>query len=133
MFGTTRWWRGLGVAFVLLCLASPAGAEIYKYKAVLAAASDGPTGRAQLTYNSDTRQLEYIVVFDRLSAPATNGHIQSSADGAVVVQFPVVQSPIGGSATLSPAQAALLEAGQLSIDIDTAKYPAGELKGPIGK
>jgi hypothetical protein len=133
--------RGIAAALLLACLTLPAGAETYKYKAVLKPlfTSDGGTGSggAQFTYESETSQLEYIVVFENLSGPATGGHIHSAAEGAangtVVVRFPVVQSPIGGTATLSPSDAALLEAGKLYVDIHTEGHSDGELRGEISK
>ncbi len=128
------WGRILATATVLTLMTLPASAEVYKYTAVLApAVAGGGSGSAQLTYNSDTKQLEYIVVFRNLSAPPTAGHIHDETNGSTVVQLPVVQVPIGGTTTLSNAQAASLSEGHLYIDIHTATFPDGALKGAILK
>ena len=49
----------------------------------------------------------------------------------VVVNFDKLVSPFEGTATLTEAQAADLLAGRWYVNIHTASYPGGELRGQV--
>ena len=130
---------------VVVCLQLPltAQAEILKFTATLSPAATVPptasnaSGASEFNYNSDTRQLEFTVLYENMSAPPTEGHIRGPAspgtNGPAIIGFPALQSPISGTATLTSDQAAALQAGQLYVDIRTAAHPTGEIRGQIGR
>lgn len=130
---------------VVLCLQAPlaAQAEILKFTASLSPVATVPpaasnaSGDSEFTYNTDTRQLEFTVLYQNMSGPPTEGHIRGpaspGANGPAIIGFPALQSPISGTATLSNEEAAALQAGQLYVDIRTAVHPTGEIRGQIGR
>jgi len=127
----------LGVAF-----AGPAFAE--KMKATLSGKSETPpnasagTGTADIDYDPATKKLSWKVTYSGLSGPATAGHFHGPAEpgknAGVAVAIPnATSSPAEGSATLTDAQAADLEAGKYYVNIHTAANPAGEIRGQVTK
>jgi hypothetical protein len=93
------------------------------------------SGLAEATLNKDTNVLKYKITYDGLSGPATAGHFHgpaaSGANAAVVLPFANAASPIEGTATLTPAQAADLMAGKWYANIHTAANPNGEIRGQM--
>lgn len=128
------------LSFIALILgAAPACAEVVALEASLTA-FDSPhknveSGRAQLTFDSATNQLQYSIRFSGLneaaSAAEIRGPARSDGKAPVIVRFYVPDSPISGTATLSPGEASALLAGHCYVEIDTATHPQGELLGPI--
>jgi hypothetical protein len=94
-------------------------------------------GQALFTYDTDTNQLEYSVTYEGLSGSATaadiHGPAATNSNAAVIVSFPVPDSPISGTATLNASQAAALLADRLYVDIHTGAHTDGEIRGQIRK
>jgi hypothetical protein len=129
---------GLTLALWIFCLVASGSvnAEVLKFTAALSPISGGSgSGQAEFKYDTETAQLQYLVVFENLSGPASAGDIHAPAAGGVggktVMQFPVPQSPIGGTVTLTLAEAEALRAGRLAVVIRTSAYPDGEIRGQI--
>ena len=127
----------LGVAF-----AGPAFAE--KMKATLSGKSETPpntsagTGTADIDYDPATKKLSWKITYSGLTGPATAGHFHGPAEpgknAGVAVAIPTAtSSPAEGSATLTDAQAADLEAGKYYVNIHTAANPGGEIRGQVTK
>ena len=125
-------------------LASPALAEVVKYKATLDGSQQSPPvttkGKGTATFSFDTakKKLSWNVKYSGLSGPATAAHIHGPADMGAnadpVIPFKgKLKSPIKGSATLTDAQAADLEAGKYYVNVHTAANKAGEIRGQIEK
>ncbi|TPO01365.1 CHRD domain-containing protein [Mesorhizobium sp. B1-1-5] len=124
-------------------LASPAMAEMVKYKATLDGSQQSPPvttkgkGTATLTFDTTSKKLSWNVKYSGLSGPAVAGHIHGPADMGAnadpVIPFKKLKSPIKGSETLTDAQAADLEAGKYYVNIHTAKNKDGEIRGQIQK
>ena len=94
------------------------------------------TGSATLTYNRDTRIFTVIVDFSGLEATA--GHIHKGAtnvSGEVVFPFSSpISSPIGySSAPLTEAEEKDLYDHMYYVNIHTAVYPGGEIRGQLIK
>jgi hypothetical protein len=124
--------------------ASPALADMVKMKATLDGSQQNPPvttkgkGTATLGFNTTTKKLSWTVKYSGLSGPATAGHIHGPAamgeNAGVAIPFKgKLKSPIKGSATLTDAQAADLEAGKYYVNIHTAANKDGEIRGQIEK
>jgi hypothetical protein len=94
-------------------------------------------GEAKATLNTTTKALTYSVTYSNLTGPATMGHIHGpalpGANAGVVVPFANPASPISGTATLTDAQMADLQAGKYYVNIHTAANPGGEIRGQLVK
>src|SRR2546421_8962245 len=98
----------------------------------------GPTGTADIDYDSATKKLSWKLSYSGLSGPATAAHFHGPAEAGknagVAVAIPnATSSPVDGSATLTDAQAADLVAGKYYINIHTAANPGGEIRGQVTK
>ena len=97
----------------------------------------GPaTGSVDASLNSATNLLTWTVTYSGLSGPATAGHFHGPAlagenAGVLVPLSGSLASPIVGSATLTPAQATDLMAGRWYLNLHTAAYPGGEIRGQL--
>ncbi|SCK57706.1 CHRD domain-containing protein [Variovorax sp. HW608] len=93
------------------------------------------SGMAEATLNKETNVLKYKVTYDGLSGPATGAHFHGPAaagvNAAIVLPFNSASSPIEGTATLTPAQAADLMAGRWYANVHTAANPNGEIRGQM--
>jgi len=111
------------------------------YKATLSGASEVPPnlttalGLATLTFNPNTNIFS-ITVTHNLAA-ATAGHIHRGAvgvNGEVVFPFLNVVSPINfTSVALNAGQRADLNAGLYYVNLHTASFPDGEIRGQLIK
>lgn len=126
-------------------LSQTADAPPVKYSVTLSGSQEVPvnnspgTGKADLTLTGT--ELAWTISFDKLSGPASAGHIHGPAapgtNAGVVIPLgqpnqPLV-SPIVGKATLTEEQIADLTAGKLYVNIHTAAFRGGEIRGQITK
>jgi hypothetical protein len=131
-------WPSLGFLVVFLVW-SAAQAEQINFKADLAPApgvSSSGKGAATASLDTNTKTLTWTVDYSGLSAPATAAHIHGPADpganAGIVVPFSGnLASPIKGSATLTDAQIAQLEAGKWYVNIHTEANKPGEIRGQL--
>ncbi|RTL99641.1 MAG: CHRD domain-containing protein [Hyphomicrobiales bacterium] len=125
-------------------IASPAMAETMKFTATLDGGQQSPPvttkgkGTATFTFDSTSKKLTWNVKYSGLSGPAVAAHIHGPADMGAnadpVIPFKgKLKSPIKGSATLTDAQAADLEAGKYYVNVHTAANKGGEIRGQIEK
>ena len=123
-------------------LAGPASAE--KFKAMLDAKSEVPanastgTGTADIDYDAASKKLSWKLTYTGLTGPAKAAHFHGPAEAGknagVEVAIPgATASPAEGSATLTDAQAADLEAGKLYVNVHTEANPGGEIRGQVMK
>jgi CHRD domain len=129
---------------VLLAANSAAVAETIAYKVVLNAQNQPTpndskgTGTAEVTYDTASKTLTWTINFDGLTGPATMAHFHGPAApganaGVVLMIGTNPTSPATGSATLTDAQAADLQAGRWYINIHTSANRGGEIRGQVVK
>jgi hypothetical protein len=131
-------WLSFGLLSVFLVWGAAQAAEI-KFKAELAPApgvSSSGKGTATASLETNTKTLTWTVDYSGLSGPATAAHIHGPADpganAGIVVPFSGnLASPIKGSATLTDAQIAQLEAGKWYVNIHTEANKPGEIRGQL--
>ena len=114
----------LSAVSICAMIAAPAFAEKITMNATLDGAQQVPPvespgkGTAQVTFDTDTKMLEWTVEYSGLPEAPSAGHFHGPADkganAGVAVPFEgALTSPIKGSATLTDAQAADLQGGQI--------------------
>lgn len=117
-------------------------AETVTFKPELKASNEVPpngskaTGTAEVTFDTVTKTLTWIVTYSGLSGPAIGAHFHGPGEAGKVAGIVLpfrgsVASPIKGSATLTDAQAADLLAGRWYINIHTDLNPGGEIRGLV--
>jgi hypothetical protein len=132
------------VVVSVLALASIAAqAATVSLKATLKASSEVPpntsdgTGMLTATLDTKTHELKYHAEFQGLSGPATAAHFHGPAAPGVNggPQVPVkttpLESPIEGTATLTPGQQKDLLDGKWYFNIHTKANPSGEIRGQL--
>ncbi len=119
----------------------PATMATQTFRATLSAAAEVPsnaspgTGSLEASFDKASSVLKWRVTYTGLSGPATMAHFHGpalpGANAGVVVPFPSAASPAEGAATLTPAQITDLMAGKWYVNIHTAQYPGGEIRGQV--
>jgi hypothetical protein len=93
------------------------------------------TGSLQGSYNRDSKQLTWKLVYNGLSGPATMAHFHGPAmagqNAGVALGITNFASASEGSATLTDAQAADLLGGKWYVNVHTAANPGGEIRGQV--
>ena len=125
------------VAAAGLLIASAASAQMVHYTAKLAGAA-GVKGSGDVFAMLDGKTLTYTVNYKDLTGPAVAAHFHDAAapggNGPPIVPATNVgTSPIKGTATLTDAQIADLNAGKVYFNIHTAANPGGEIRGTLAK
>jgi hypothetical protein len=118
-------------------------AAMETFKGTLSTAAEVPpvtgsgSGSASVTLDTATKTITYNVTYTGLSGPAAAAHIHcgaaAGANSGVAVPFPSAASPISGSATLTDAQMADLEAGKCYVNVHTAANKGGEIRAQLTK
>jgi hypothetical protein len=134
-------------ALVLSLLAAVAAwpmaqAAVTAYKANLGGAAEVPPvqtagkGTAQINIDGATKQATWRVDYTGLSGAPAAAHIHCGAEaganaGVAVPLGTNLASPIQGSAAMTDAQLADLQAGKCYVNIHTAANKGGELRGQL--
>lgn len=134
----------LAATIVAAASVPAAHAQMTAYKATLSGKNERPpnttTGQGTATVNVDpaTKELSWRVEYSGLTGAAMAAHIHCGAgpeaNGPVAVQIaqpPNLASPITGSAKMSDAQLADLEAGKCYVNIHTVENKGGEIRGQL--
>ena len=119
-----------------------ANAATVAYKANLSGAAEVPPvqsdgkGTAQVNVDTATKQATWRVEYAGLSGTPKAAHIHCGAAaganaGVAVPLGNAATSPITGSAALTDAQLADLQAGKCYINVHTEKNGGGEVRGQL--
>jgi len=125
--------------------ASAASSSMQVYTATLTPAEEVPpaadskgTGTAELRVDSRTNEMTWKVSYSGLTGPATAGHVHGpaakGANAGVVIPFTTLTpgaTSAEGKGTMTQAQYGDLAAGLYYVNIHTAKYPGGEVRGQL--
>ncbi|MEZ4709456.1 MAG: CHRD domain-containing protein [Caldilineaceae bacterium] len=139
----------ISLAFLISTTAQAAPAPLQADTQVFEALLTGPaepnhpdtvaTGRAVFALSADETTLFYhLSVSDIISVTASHIHIGApGVAGPVVINLlngaPLApDTPVSGSATVTPTQVAELKAGNYYVNVHTVANPAGEIRGQIG-
>ncbi len=122
------------IAAVSLMAASAASAQMAHYSATLKGA-DGVKGSGSVQAMLDGKTFTYTASYKDLTGAPTMAHFHNAAtpggNGPPVLPVTVSPSPIKGTATLTDAQIADLNAGKWYFNIHTAANPGGEIRGTV--
>lgn len=105
---------------------------------VPAAASAG-SGQAEVQFNENTNMLTWKVTYSGLTGSASAAHIHGPAaagqNAGVVIPFTgdMNAQPMMGEKAITSAQYADLAAGLYYVNIHTARFPGGEIRGQLRK
>ncbi len=120
------------------CMMMPEAPKLPSYSATLApGAGITSMGKGAGTFTLDpaTKGLTYTVTFEGLTGPATVAHIhgpaEPGANAGPVAPLAGTTSPLTGTATLTDAQIAELNAGKYYVNIHTGANRGGEIRGQI--
>lgn len=115
--------------------------EMAAFKAVLSGGAAVPpadtegAGQLVAALNRTTGELRWRLNFRKLSGAVRGAYFGNAAaedKKAVVLSIGrSVTSPYEGRALLTPAQRADLLAGRWYVNLRTARFPEGELRGPL--
>lgn len=125
----------------LVLFISPVSAEMMDFKVDLKGTAEvppndsGATGTADVKVDTEKKEISWTASHSGLSGDPTAAHFHGPAGpgenaGPMVDITGKIES---GSATLTDAQLADLQAGKVYINIHTAKFPDGEIRGQIAK
>ena len=128
-------------AAALVLIASPGGAEELAFKADLKGATEVPandsagSGTADIKVDTATKQFSWTITYSGLSGDATAAHFHGPAAPGenAPPEVDITGKIESGSAALTDAQLADLQAGKVYINIHTAKFPDGEIRGQVEK
>jgi len=93
------------------------------------------TGKAEVTYDDASKMLTWTINYSGLSGNAAAAHFHGPAkegeNAGPMVTIKQLDSPMKGSATLTDDQSKALTGGKMYINVHTAKYPDGEIRGQL--
>ncbi|MEO6683585.1 MAG: CHRD domain-containing protein [Ginsengibacter sp.] len=111
------------------------------FKAMLSGSNEVPgnpsqaTGTSVLTFNKDTKMFSVVVIYTGMTPVA--GHIHKAIagqNGPVIFPFTSLVSPISlTSPVLTDQQITALFADSMYVNLHSAAYPGGEIRGQLIK
>lgn len=131
------------VVSVLALSACAAGGPKNNFGATLSGANEVPpvttsaTGSATITLNRSTKQLTVNGTFSGMTIGGPGAHIHGpaakNANGPIVANltFDNTARTFSANVTLTDEQISHLEMGMLYINLHSATFPSGEIRGQI--
>lgn len=127
------------LAASLMFTVATAKAEIIKFTAEMTGAAEVPptdsaaTGTAEVTLDTEAKTITWTYTHFGLSGHMTVSHIHGPAAATEVAEpaIDTMTETLAGSAPITDVQAAALKAGMYYVNIHTAKFPDGEIRGQL--
>jgi Cu/Zn superoxide dismutase len=118
---------------------SVAHAEMLKFHANMVASEETPAttskgkGTADVTVDTAAKKVMWTIKIDGLTGAATAAHIHGpAAKGAKAPpEIDMSKAIMSGSAAITDAQIADIKAGKTYVNVHTAKFPDGEIRGQL--
>jgi hypothetical protein len=133
--------RGSVITIIFFGFTSSALAETTAFTADLRGSFEVPPtdskakGSAELTYDESTRKLRWTITYRGLAGKTISAHFHGPANegenAKTMITISPLASPIKGAAILTEDQAKALLGGYMYIDVHSAKYPDGEIRGQL--
>jgi CHRD domain len=123
----------------LLAMPAPAFAEMLKLKADLKSSEEVPpndspgAGTADVTLDTDANKVSWKITYENLTGDASAAHfhgpakVGENAGVAVDISANIKE----GTADVTAEQLEMIRGGNSYINIHTAKYPDGEIRGQV--
>jgi hypothetical protein len=93
------------------------------------------TGKAEVSYDDTSRTLSWTITYSGLSGDATAAHFHGPAkageNAGPMIPITQLESPMKGSSALTEDQSKALTGAKMYVNIHTAKYPDGEIRGQL--
>lgn len=93
------------------------------------------TGKAEVSYDDASHMLTWTITYSGLTGDATAAHFHGPAkegeNAGPMIPITQLDSPMKGSATLTEDQSQALTGGKMYVNVHTAKYPDGEIRGQL--
>ena len=128
-------------AAVMVFAAGAVNAAVFNVSTTLSGPGENPpntttgTGTVTATLDTDQKSLSYTVTYSGLTGPASAAHFHGPAapgkNAPPIITMTSLASPIQGTATLTDAQIASLQAGMWYFNVHTAAHPGGEIRGQL--
>lgn len=121
-------------------LAAPtSNAETINYSADLTSAAEVPpadsaaTGTAEITIDTDSKTVSWVIDTMDLSGEATAAHIHGPAVAGenAPPEVDLSGSIMEGSAEITDEQIADVKDGKTYVNVHTEKFPGGEIRGQL--
>jgi hypothetical protein len=116
-------WTRVALLLLMMCgAAAESRAQQTRYAATLGAiAGSAGSGRADFTFDDLGLQLTYTILYDAMPGAVTEAYMAGPQQGDVLfTTVPPAPGPIGGTTTLTDAQAALLKGGKLFVGVKSS-------------
>jgi hypothetical protein len=129
----------MAVALAAFAMPSPVSAEMIAMKADLKSSDEVPpndspgSGTAEVTLDTDANKVSWKITHQGLTGDATAAHFHGPAKpgenaGPVV---DISANTAEGSADVPAEQIEMIRGGNTYINIHTAQYPDGEIRGQV--
>lgn len=129
---------GLGVSFAIAQTSASSSAMTTRLsgESEVPPVVTGGRGSFEANLNRQANVLNWTLTYSGLSGPVTAAHFHGPAmpgenAGVALPLSGSLASPMSGTVSLTPAQAADLIAGKWYVNLHTAANPNGEIRGQL--
>ena len=131
----------LAAAMTSVLAIGSASAEMLAFKSTLNGASETPptdsagTGTADVKIDTDKKEVTWTITYSGLTGDATAAHFHGPAGVGEKAgpEIDISGKIESGSSPLTDAQLADFQAGKIYLNIHSAKFPDGEIRGQVEK